>query len=232
MPRSPRALLFDLDDTLYPQRRFVLSGFAAVARHVAIRHSIEPRRAFAALVGAYRGPGRGRELNQLVEIFGIPESVDGLVAVMRSHRPLLRLSWSTVETLRLLRRTWALGIVTNGMPAIQREKVRALGIEPLMDVIVYASEHGTGVGKPERAPFAAALNRLAVDASHAVFVGDTPSTDIAGAAMCGLATIQSRQWRVADVAVGVRPDGVVRHIVEVPAAARLMLSGRRRHHAA
>ena len=33
MPRDTRAVLFDLDDTLYPQRRFILSGFAVVANH-------------------------------------------------------------------------------------------------------------------------------------------------------------------------------------------------------
>ena len=35
-----RGLILDLDDTLYPRERFVRSGFAAVARHVAAAHGV------------------------------------------------------------------------------------------------------------------------------------------------------------------------------------------------
>ena len=34
MPPERRAVVFDLDDTIYPYRRFKLSGFAEVARHL------------------------------------------------------------------------------------------------------------------------------------------------------------------------------------------------------
>lgn len=39
------AVLFDLDDTLYRERRFMLSGFAAVAEAVAERTEMSAREA-------------------------------------------------------------------------------------------------------------------------------------------------------------------------------------------
>lgn len=233
MRRDNRALLFDLDDTLYPQRRFILSGFAAVARHVALRHSIEPRRAFACLVHAYRGSGRGHELDALIGAFDLPESIDALVAIMRTHRPSLRLHWTTVETLLQLRRSWALAVVTNGLPAVQRAKVQALGLDSLVDTVVYAAEHGTGAGKPDREPFREALRRVGSRPSQAIFIGDNPDTDIAGATLCGLRTIYTRQWRSqAWPFTHLQPHRVVRHVSEVPVAASLLLTRKLVHHAA
>jgi hypothetical protein len=44
-----------------------------------------------------------------------------------------------------LRPTWRLGVLTNGVPAIQARKVAALGLGAVVEV-VFASAHGTGAG--------------------------------------------------------------------------------------
>src|SRR5918993_3920821 len=70
MSRSPGAVLFDLDDTLYPQRRFVFSGFAAVARHLEHATGEDRKRVFLVLRDAWR-ERRGRELQACVERFAL-----------------------------------------------------------------------------------------------------------------------------------------------------------------
>lgn len=224
MPRSARALLLDLDDTLYPLRRFRLSGFAAVARHVTRFHGVNEDEAFRTLVSAWRGPRRGHEMAALVERFSLRVPETELVRVYRAHEPVLRLPAATDRTLRRLRRTWKLAIVTNGIPAIQAAKIKALGLEHRVDTIVYASEWGAGEGKPERAPFVEALRRLGVQASRAIALGDDEFADVFGAARVGVQTIQTREWRhdqsgpVAQCA-----DAVVDHITEVPAIAECLM---------
>lgn len=47
----------------------------------------------------------------------------------------------------------------------------------------------TVIGKPAPALFAAALERLGIDARDALMIGDNPATDIAGAAAAGIAGI-------------------------------------------
>ncbi len=233
MPRNPRALLFDLDDTLYPLRRFQLSGFAAVARHVARFHGADQGQAFTLLVSAWRSPRRGKELDVLVGQLGLQVPIAELVRVIRGHDPVLRLPRATEDTLRLLGRSWQVGVVTNGIPAIQAAKVRALGLDRLVDTVVYASEYGSGEGKPDREPFLEALRRLEVPPAQAIAVGDDEFADVFGAARCGLRTIQTREWRRGPFGpVSICADGVVNRIVDVPVIADCILPGKLASHAA
>ena len=116
------------------------------------------------------------------------------------------------------RRSWGVAIVTNGLPSVQRLKVQALGLESPVDTVVYASEHGTGAGKPDREPFREALRRLGSRPSQAIFVGDNPDTDIAGASLCGLRTIYTHQFRTQSSwsHTHLQPTRVIHHISEVP----------------
>ncbi|MGE0813484.1 MAG: HAD family hydrolase [Vicinamibacterales bacterium] len=231
--REPRAVLFDLDDTLYAQERFILSGFRAVAAHVAAASPLSADDALEVLLDAFQD-ARGQELQALAVRAGLaPAAVPGLVDLMRTHVPDLRLPELTRAVLCALAPGWRLGIVTNGRPDIQARKVRALGLGALVSTVVYATEHGSGRGKPDRAPFLEACRRLGVAREAAVFVGDDPICDIAGARDAGLRAI----WlparavppgdRTADVA-----DIVVASLAAVPGAAARVLSPEWRAHAA
>ena len=57
----------------------------------------------------------------------------------------------------------------------------------LLDTVV--DSHVVGVEKPDPEIFRIALERLSVAAEHAVFVGDVPSVDVAGARAAGIAPI-------------------------------------------
>lgn len=233
MPRSSRALLFDLDDTIYPSRRFRLSGFAAVARHVARFHGVNARAAFRVLTTATRRGQKGHELDALIQAFNLKVPATELVRVIRGHQPLLRLPRSSEATLRRLRRSWRIGVVTNGIPVIQGAKVNALGLGRLVDTVVYASDYGSGEGKPDRAPFLEALRRLQVAPSHAIAVGDDVFADVFGAASCGLRTIQTREWRPNTTSpLSICADLIVDSIVDVPEAVEYLLPRKLIHYAA
>jgi len=187
VPRDARAVIFDLDDTLYPIRRFVLSGFAAVAHHLEQNCGVDRHEAFRVLVGAWRAE-RGRELQMCQKRFGLaPAVIPALVDVIRGHSPNLRLPRESREVLERLRHRWRIGIVTNGMSHVQARKIRALGLDELVDAIVYATD--LGPGKPDPVPFLEAAMRLNTPASHSVFVGDDPRCDIEGAMRVGMRTI-------------------------------------------
>lgn len=227
MRREAAAVLFDLDDTLYPRQRFLLSGFAAVARHVARHWGIGAHEAFAVMARAFP-TARGRELQALAARFDLPASlVPHLVDVIREHEPRLRLPRPSARVLEALREGWRVGIVTNGPPDIQARKVDALGLAPLVDVVVYAQATGRGAGKPEPAPFLEAARRLGVCPTRSVFVGDDPVADIGGARRVGMHTIRvlrpgANRWETE-----VAADAVVWSVDEVPSAAMELLDGRR-----
>lgn len=224
MPRNARALLLDLDDTLYPLLRYRLSGFAAVARHLAHAHGVDEAQAFRLLSTTMRGPQSGRELNVLVDRFRLDVPVASLVRIIRSHDPVLRLPQPTQATLTLLRASWSLAVVTNGIPAIQKAKVAALGLEAMVDTVIYANEHGSGEGKPEREPFLEALRRLEVEPSRAIAVGDDEFADVFGAARCGLHTVQSHEWRRGPYGpVSICADAVISRFADLPVVAECLL---------
>jgi putative hydrolase of the HAD superfamily len=222
------AVLFDLDDTLYPRRRFVLSGFAAVAAYVERVRGIPARESFTTLARAIaRTPGR--ELQTLAARFGLPAwLVPQLVEVIRAHTPRLRLPVESARVLEILRPHWRLGIVTNGPPDIQARKVAALGLAPLVDAVVYAEGVGRGVGKPDRAVFVEAARRVGVRPAFVVFVGDDPVADIAGARHAGMSAVHVQRGRERRaVPLGAMADAVVKRLDEAPSVAMGLIDGRR-----
>ncbi len=232
MPADRRAVLFDLDDTLYALRDFRLSGFRAVAAHVAATRGLDAEVVFASLVAAADTHPR-RECDELAERLGLArDAALDLVDVFRRHRPRISLAPQTAATLATLRRRWHIGIVTNGRPDIQARKITALGLAPTVDAIVFANEHGSGAGKPEAAPFLAACQQLGVSPSESVFVGDDLRCDIGGARAVGMATVwvpPPTSHRGAGAAMA---DLVVTSIEEVPKAADRLLSARWSAHVA
>jgi putative hydrolase of the HAD superfamily len=231
--RPDRAILFDLDDTLYPLRRFVLSGFGAVAGFLELTRGLDRRAVFADLARTHRQEDRRQALQACAVRFGVPLTlVPTLIDVMRAHHPRLRLPATSQEVLARLRPEWRLAILTNGVPAIQARKVEALGLGRLVDAVVFANEHGSGRGKPEPAPFQVALARLDVTAENAVMVGDSAECDVLGARAAGIAAIRlARAGWVPRIEAG-GDVMTIRSLADVPHFAHRLLSLRRRPHVA
>ncbi|WP_330630211.1 HAD family hydrolase [Halocatena halophila] len=78
-----------------------------------------------------------------------------------------------------------LGVVTNGVPDWQREKLRAYDLEERFDVIV--ASYAAGAHKPDPAPFRLAEQRLPTE--KYTMVGDDDA-DIAGANAVGWSSIR------------------------------------------
>jgi putative hydrolase of the HAD superfamily len=215
------AVIFDLDDTLYPHVQFVYSGFGAVARYIEREHG-RPADAIYATLRLARDVGyQGQEFQRLCLLHGLDVALlPDLVRVYRLHTPQLFLAHDAAATLGRLRAAgWRTAVLTNGVPAVQAGKVRALGLEPLVDHVLYANEYADG-GKPAPEPFRAALDRLLVSPRDAVMVGDDPRNDIEGGRAAGLRTIAvARPWHPhCDAA-----DAVVRLLTEVPRVASDLL---------
>ena len=87
------------------------------------------------------------------------------------------------------------GIITN-IPnhrvAPQWAKIRALGLPEKMDVIIVSGE--LGIHKPDVRIFEHAANALGVKPEECVFVGDDPDTDIPGALAAGMETVWLDVW--------------------------------------
>lgn len=224
---GPHAILFDLDDTLYARVHFVMSGFRVVAADVAAMTG-ESASTIVEWLTAASVSQAGRELQALAGRLHLDgDAVPRLVERIRGHVPDLRLPALSRAVLAALAPSWRLGIVTNGLPDVQARKVRALDVERLVDTVVYAAECGGGRGKPDAAPFLEACRRLDVVPERAIFVGDDPVCDIAGARGVGMKTI----WLPSGFGCPAEPGGVAADLVvaslaDVPRAAAWLRSPR------
>jgi putative hydrolase of the HAD superfamily len=225
------AIVFDLDDTLYPRVRHLHSGFCAVARAIARRFDLRADAVYGRLRVAHERGERGTELQQMCATFGLNDAlVPDLVQIMRTHQPQIWLSHDAALALQALReRGWRIAVLTNGVPSTQAAKVGALGLHQLVDHVFYADEHAPG-GKPAAEPFLAALNRLEVTPQNAVMVGDDRVNDIEGARAVGMRTILLARSHGSQHDGGA--DRVVEELTHVPRLALDLVQNRMAAHAA
>jgi putative hydrolase of the HAD superfamily len=232
MQPEARAVVFDLDDTLYPYRRFTTSGFVAVAAELERTDGLDARLGFAALWRASRGIDRGREIQACLAQYDLPAArATDLVEVLRHHTPRLRLPQAAADTLRTLRRLgWRVGVLTNGQPTIQRRKVAALDLAPLVDAVVYAALHGAGAGKPDPECYAEVVRQLGVPAAASVCVGDDERCDVSGALAAGMHAIRCAAWTPDPETTAA--SAVIRRLTQVPTIAHALLEEASTRHAA
>lgn len=230
-----RAVLFDLDDTLYDQQAWLAGAWGAVAGAAAGFGVPAPELAAALGQIAAEGSDRGRIIDRALERVGwagVP--VEPLVRAFRSHAPGRLACFPGVPAaLAQLRARCPIGLVTDGDPGIQRAKLAALGLGDAFDVVVLSDELGRQYRKPYPAPFQAALAELGVGPEEALFVGDRPDKDVAGAAAAGLACIRvltGEYARVPDtVAPLVRVAGLADAVAHIVALLTQAISAVPRH---
>lgn len=105
-----------------------------------------------------------------------------------------------------------LGLITNGSVQSQNSKIDRVGLRSYFDAIVVSDE--VQVKKPDPAIFEIALQRLGIEPSAAVYVGDHPVNDILGAKKAGLLPIWLKGAEPWDE--GVEPhDMAVEHLSEI-----------------
>lgn len=98
-----------------------------------------------------------------------------------------RLLPDALETLARLQGRFKMGMLTNGAPDLQRDKIQRAALESFFDVIVVSGEHP--VGKPDPAIFHHLLDQLSVKPREAVMVGNSLTRDIQGGIAAGLHTV-------------------------------------------
>ena len=191
-PDTIAAVCFDLDDTLYPQAAWLRGAWAAVAARAAADGVDEAAMRHALEDAAALGSDGGRIIDRALEGVGATEvPVGPLVEVFRRHDAGTLEPFPGVrDGLASLAARVPLGLISDGDPDIQRAKLEALGLVDEFSAVVWSDEHGRARRKPDPLPFELALELLGVNAREAVYIGDRPEKDVAGAIAAGLVAIR------------------------------------------
>ena len=216
-PAWPKAVLFDLDDTLWPIAPVIaaaeLSLYAWLQQHaapVAAAHTIDSLRA-ARLALLEREPGYRLDLGALrraglllafaeagEDSAKVDLAMDHFFAARNTVAPYA----DVLHGLERLGRRVLVGSISNG-----NADLRAIGIAHHFKVSVAAHEFGSA--KPDPAIFLAACAELGVAPHEAVYVGDDVLLDVRGAQQAGLRAVWlNRTGSASHLEHGVAPDAI------------------------
>jgi putative hydrolase of the HAD superfamily len=188
---SLQAIVFDLDDTLYSERDYVLSGFRAVANWAAVNLGIDEDQGSTTLCNLYHQGIRNNTFNQWLAIHQIdnPEIVTKLLDVYREHSPTISPFGESIDLLTTLTKSYKIGLVSDGYLQVQQRKWAALELDHFFDAVVFSDSLGRENWKPSPAPFKLVLERLNIAPEFSVYIGDNPRKDFFGARQLGMSTI-------------------------------------------
>lgn len=235
MSGLPRAILFDLDDTLLRAYANPEAVWAAVTEELGAHlHPYAPATVALAISTHanefWADPERHRYWRQRLyesrrEIVrralpALPPEIAELVADRFSERrdEEIRLHPGAHETLDALRsRGVLLGLVTNGAGEPQRAKLARFDLVRRFDHVQVEGEHG--FGKPEERAYRHALVSLGVGPTETWMVGDNLEWEVAAPQRLGIHAIWfDGEGRGVPAASAVRPDRTIRRLGElVPA---------------
>jgi HAD superfamily hydrolase (TIGR01549 family) len=206
-----RAVLFDLDDTLFDHRRSSRSGIMAMQQSYPCFQQTtidELERAYMLLLEEIHlrvllgeinlDQARTIRMERLFAQFDGQSSRATVEEATRMFREAYQASrqvvQGTIALLEALRPHVKIGIVTNNILAEQQEKLRYLGLEAHIDALVVSEE--VGIVKPEAGIFRVALERLQCSAADTVMIGDSWQNDIIGAGAAGIRAIWLNRYGI------------------------------------
>jgi putative hydrolase of the HAD superfamily len=124
-----------------------------------------------------------------------------------------RLFPDALAVLDALRGTFKLGLVTNGLSCLQREKLNGVGIAPYFEAIAISGD--LGIGKPHPAIFHAVLDPLGVSPDQTLMVGNSVKGDIGGARATGMRAILIDRGDPHGQDDTIEPDAVIHELAEL-----------------
>lgn len=189
--KQVKGIVFDLDDTLYPQISYKRSGFKVVAKWLESRLNLNPSAILSELedILALYGPSYPYMFDCLAERFTLVDTfVSEMVRIFIEHEPRICCYDGVIPMLSRLRRNYRLGILTDGRLAVQERKLSALGLSKNVDKILYSDT--LGLEKPASELFEWFEDAFELCGHNLMYMGDNPQKDFYGANMRSWTTVQ------------------------------------------
>jgi putative hydrolase of the HAD superfamily len=195
----PKAVLFDLDDTLFDRSRaqkeilrIILSRFSdlfsGVEQGEALDAFFESDRLaiqseeYGAALEVVRDT-RSRTFLELLGL-GTDRAQEVTAAYVASYGKISAPMNGAIAAVRALHGRFTLGLVSNGYPDVQYAKIDSLGIRDLLECALLSGE--VGIRKPAREIFLRAAESVGAEPGECLFVGDSYGNDVIGAKGAGM----------------------------------------------
>lgn len=194
-----KGVIFDLDDTLYSEKQYVRSGYQKIGEYLGRVDAAEK-------LWNYFEDGR-KAIDAYLSEIGEEEKKAECLKIYREQIPEISLYDGVARMIEDLKaKCIKVGIITDGRPEGQRNKIKALGLESLVDDIIITDElGGSQFRKPCDIAFRIMQNRWRLPYEQIVYVGDNPNKDFQACRQLGM------RWKYFR-----NEDGLYSHTADVP----------------
>ena len=173
---SNDVVVFDLDDTLYKEIDFLKSAYKEISGTFGLDVSAE-------MFEVYRRGGNA--FKYIIERYNLKTDISSLLTQYRQHTPAIELDKDARDFLDLLREYGVtIGIISDGRSVTQRNKIKALGLEWIENVII-SEEFGSA--KPSIANYQWFEQKF--PNKNLTYIGDNVSKDFIAPNSLGWNTI-------------------------------------------
>lgn len=181
-----KGVIFDLDDTLYSEKEYVRSGYKAVAEYLGSAD-------YAEKLLSFFEDGRFA-IDELLREIGRESEKGECLNVYRSHKPTIHLYDGVAEMIQELKEKGIkVGIITDGRPKGQRNKLESLGLDKMVeDVIITDELGGTQFRKPCDIAFRIMITKWRMNPADVMYVGDNAEKDFQSPQQLGMRSVWFR----------------------------------------
>lgn len=178
-----KGVIFDLDDTLYSEKNYVKSGYKRIEEYLG-------RLDAADKLWEYFLNGRPAIDEYLTEIGECEKKAECLM-LYREQLPQIELYDGVIDLIMKLKaRNIKVGIITDGRPEGQKNKLKVLGLDKIIDDIIITDElGGVQFRKPCDIAFRIMQIRWRLPYEDIVYVGDNPKKDFQACKQLGMGCI-------------------------------------------
>ncbi|KGX90993.1 HAD family hydrolase [Pontibacillus marinus] len=175
-----KAIIFDLDDTLISEKKYIESGYMHIS-HLLSNRLDEDQHKLNRILNELFQKSPQNVFNRLLDIMGVhytKSDILELVEEYRNHFPDIEFFDDVSRCLEFLReKNIKIGIITDGYSNSQRQKLNAVKAFDIFDEIIITSELGKDYWKPHPKSFEIMKEKLNVEFNEMIYVGDNPEKD-------------------------------------------------------
>lgn len=177
-----KGIIFDLDDTLYSEKEYVRSGYRAVSDYLGGDYEEQ--------LWSFFEQGKPA-IDELLMQIGRTEEKKMVLSVYREHKPNIHLYDGVEDMLVQLKSAGIkIGIITDGRPEGQWNKIEALGLKKQVEDIIITDElGGIQFRKPCDIAFRIIQRRWKLAYSDIGYVGDNIIKDFQAPKQLGIKSI-------------------------------------------
>jgi len=212
-----KAILFDLDNTLYDTQDYYLGAFQEISRNLSEKYHLNQDYVFNSITELWKNKTSmyPHLFDDLINSLGLShENSQRLVKIFNWYKiDKKNLYADVIPTLKKLRdKQYTLGIITDGNTTRQQRKIKQLDLEKFFNVILYTA---LTESKPSSVPYSLALNKMGLKSSEVLYLGDNPHIDFEGAKKIGIRTVRISRGEFSKIPTNDNIDYTIKNLDEL-----------------